>query len=431
MTADTEKIIFLYMLKNPDYFSTAKDFEFDSNELKILHKIAKKHYEKYKATPTSAQYKKIIDLKNLHERVSDDYVDIIFSENLSNYDDEWIKETTETYIKYTALKASVVDVIEFLKMTSVNPENIESVVEKVKGIVSTKNNVDFDYDTGLDLYNPGDHKINPLNSVKTGVKFYDTVLGGGWLKPSLNVWLGPPKSGKSIFMCNLAAWGVQAGLNVAYITLETSDKIILKRISSNLFNIKMKDYADISNDIDRVKKNLSNLSMHNFTQPGRLKIKEYPMASATIPDIERYLNKTEERENFKFDIVIIDYLGIVKNHLNGKSDDLYVKLKVVSEEARGMAQRNNYVVHSAIQTNRSAFDANDMTIANIAESAAVLHTVDSLFGIIQDHMMKTNCEYYVKVLLNRNEGYMNSKKKFSIMYDYMRLLEDGTTDIIN
>ena len=45
-------------------------------------------------------------------------------------------------------------------------------------------------------------------------------------------------------------------------------------------------------------------------------------------------------------------------------------------------------------------------------------------------MLYLNNEYYLKTLVNRDEGYKNSKKKFKIDYDYLKITEDLNDDII-
>jgi hypothetical protein len=95
-----------------------------------------------------------------------------------------------------------------------------------------------------------------------------------------------------------------------------------------------------------------------------------------------------------------------------------------------MAMRNGWCIVTASQFNRGAFDTNDVRLEQIAESAALIHTVDGLFGIIQDPIMYMNSEYLLKTLANREEGYKNSKKRFMISYEYMRITEDENAEII-
>lgn len=108
-----------------------------------------------------------------------------------------------------------------------------------------------------------------------------------------------------------------------------------------------------------------------------------------------------------------------------------MKIKQIAEDMRAMAMRNGWCIVTASQFNRGAFDTNDVRLEQIAESAALIHTVDGLFGIIQDPMMYMNSEYLLKTLANREEGYKNSKKRFMISYEYMRITEDENAEIIS
>lgn len=83
-----------------------------------------------------------------------------------------------------------------------------------------------------------------------------------------------------------------------------------------------------------------------------------------------------------------------------------------------------------ILTHNSGFGSTDLTATNMSESSALGHTVDAMFGIIQDEIMHANREYMLKTIANRDEGYKNSRRKFIINYDYMRLMEDPDSTII-
>lgn len=84
-----------------------------------------------------------------------------------------------------------------------------------------------------------------------------------------------------------------------------------------------------------------------------------------------------------------------------------------------------------ILTHNSEFDATDLSMNSASESSGLVATVDGMFGIIQDPMMYTNNEYKLKLLANRDEGYKNSYKKFLVDYNYMRIMEDTNSQIIN
>ena len=121
----------------------------------------------------------------------------------------------------------------------------------------------------------------------------------------------------------------------------------------------------------------------------------------------------------------------MRNYRNPNSENSYMKIKQIAEDLRAMAMRNEWCIVTASQFNRGAYNTNDVILEQIAESAALIHTVDGLFGIIQDEMMLMNSEYLLKTLANREEGYKNSKKRFMISYDYSRITEDLNSEIIN
>ena len=139
----------------------------------------------------------------------------------------------------------------------------------------------------------------------------------------------------------------------------------------------------------------------------------------------------EERKQQKFNLVFVDYVGIMRNSRNPNSENSYMKIKQIAEDLRAMAMRNGWCVITASQFSKGAYNASDVILEQIAESAALIHTVDGLFGIIQDEIMYMNTEYYLKTLANREEGYKNTKKRFTVSYDYARITEDMNSEIIN
>jgi replicative DNA helicase len=238
------------------------------------------------------------------------------------------------------------------------------------------------------------------------------------------------KIGKSIWLANLAANSVRQGYNTAVISLEMRDRKLIKRLGANLLGISMRDYGNAATDKVAMKKKLGNMGYDSLVMPGKLYVKEFPTSSAGVPDIEKYLKKMEETKGIKFKVVVLDYINILKNWRNPNTENMYMKIKQIAEDLRAMAMRNDWAIVTATQVNRSGFGSTDLSITNISESAALGHTVDAMFGIIQDEIMHANREYTLKLLANRDDGYKNSRKKFNIDYDYMRITEDTTTEII-
>jgi archaellum biogenesis ATPase FlaH len=370
-------------------------------------------------------------MKGLSEEIDSSKIEFLYEVNLREYDEDWLKETAQSWIEYKNLDLSVFDLLNYLKTTKVTTENVQDVVQTAKNIIAERNNLTFDFDEGLDFFNPESH-LQPLaDTFSSGIPMIDLVLGGGFYSKALFCFIGEMKIGKSIWLANIAANAIRMGYNTAVISLEMRDRKLVKRLGANLLNITMKEYAQVAEDKVLMKKKLGNIGYETLQVPGKLFVKEFPTSSAGVPDIERYLLKMEEIKGIKFKVIVLDYINILKNWRNANSENTYMKIKQIAEDLRAMAMRNNWAIVTATQINRSGFGSTDLSATNISESAALGHTVDAMFGIIQDEMMHANREYILKLIANRDDGYKNARQKFLINYDYMRITQDPDSQMIS
>lgn len=230
-------------------------------------------------------------------------------------------------------------------------------------------------------------------------------------------------SHNSIFLCNDAVNFVLAGKNVLFITCEMSAKKVIKRMGANMLDINIDTYDRESIDIDKMSKKLHDLRNRNITPLGKLFIREYPTSCCTTIDVENYIKKIQEIQGFKVHVVVIDYINIMANYRNKNANDMYINIKQISEDLRAIAVRQECLIVTATQTNRSAFDSSDITMGNIAESAGLVHTADTMFGIIQDADMRLDGKYRIKILKIRDGEGKNTKIEMSIDYKKMRIRE--------
>lgn len=425
-----EKVFYHYLFDSKDYLHLVNERFFETEVISELYKLSKDYYDRYHEKPTKEQVEEIVKVQGLEEKITNSKLDLIYDYDLASYGDEWLTENIEAWIEYRNLDNSVLDLINYLKTTKVDTENVKEVVNTAKSIILERNKIEFKFDEGLDFFNPESHIQLDTDTFSTGYNHLDTVLGGGWEKKALYVFMGPAKVGKSVILANLTAQSVREGYNTAFLSFEMKDRNVVKRLGANLLGIKMSDYKNFGNKQDlvkqKIKKTTSNILSRNMKTPGKLFIKEFPTSSASVQDVERYLQKMEEINGIKFKTVFVDYINIMKNWRNPNSENTYMKIKQIAEDIRAMGIRNEWTIISVTQTNKSGFDTTDLTYSNISESGALIHTVDALFGIIQDPVMHSNNEYIIKLLANRNEGYKNSKKKFNINYEYMKLTEDDS-----
>lgn len=229
----------------------------------------------------------------------------------------------------------------------------------------------------------------------------------------------------SIFLCNDAVNFMRSGKNVVFITCEMSAKKVIKRMGANFLDINIDEYDKLSKDSEYIGQKLADIRREQYTPLGRLFIREFPTSCCTTIDVENYIKTIQETLGFKVDVVVIDYINIMANYRNINSEDLYNKIKQISEDLRAIAVRQECLIVTATQTNRSAFDSDDITVGNIAESAGLLHTCDTMLGIIQDSDMRTSNTYLLKILKIRDGHGKNNKMVMNIEYKRMRISEEG------
>lgn len=193
-----EKILYHNILNRKELLQFTKDDFFVTPNYAKIFSAAKAFIEKYGKVPTQEQLIEVIKINGWGDTINREFIDTLYDINLSDYDPEWIEESTESWIEFKNLDKSVENLVTYLKTTKVNTENIKNVVETAKDIIVTGNNIDFKFDEGLDFFNPEAHKQPTLDTFSTGYDYLDTVLGGGWTTKALYVIAGENKIGKCV-----------------------------------------------------------------------------------------------------------------------------------------------------------------------------------------------------------------------------------------
>ena len=421
---DFEKIFFRLSLQKPKYLQAIKSGYYTSEEIDILSHLANKFYTKFNETPSQEQIKLLVSHSNkAKDKVTDNILEMLFNVDLDQYDEEWLTTTAESWIKYRTFNTSLFDTIEYVKTTQVTPENVESIITKVKGLINDRNNLTFNSDLGLDFFDVDSHDQKDAEKISTGYNFLDRVLGGGYDKGgNLIVYAGEQNIGKSIYLANDAANFVKMGTNTVVVTAEMAAHKFVKRIGANLLSININEYGEKAKNKEHVKRRLETVG-DGFTPPGSLFVKQFPTSQATVLDIEAYVNQIEEERQIKVGAVVIDYINILANYRNQNTENTYMKIKQIAEDLRAMGIRNNWLIVTATQITRNGYNSSDIGMTDIAESAGLSHTADVMLGIIQDDMMRANNEYWLKLLKIRDGEGKGTKCKLEINWNYMRLIE--------
>ena len=437
-----QNIYYHYILSEPTLVMRFEPDYFTAKPLQQAFKLAKDYVIKYHEPPTAEQMKELVILVNMQDVLSDDIIGALYAQKsmMSTYTDEWLYDQTTNWAILENVKKSIVDAAAYLKLHQDEMESgdAKTIVEHVKTMFNKSCILEFsdDGEKGSDFWDAECHKQRKLKRSPSGYDFIDFCLNGGYFGGALICFAGAPKTGKSLWMQNLCAKSVEKGENNAYITLELPEEMVIERIGSNMLSIPSLEYAKYSEDTVAFKDKLTKYRKSRVVKPGELHIKDFPTSTLSVIELESYLLGIEEEFSqdgtpFKFKNVFIDYINIMKNYRNPNSENTYMKIKQLAEDLRAMAKKNGWCVITATQTNRSQFESNDMTTAQIAESAGLGATVDAMFGIIADPLMLAQGKYYLKCLYDRVSPQANKKKLFDCDFTYLRITEDTTEGIID
>jgi len=395
---------------------------FDNPEREIVFDAIKKYTTEYGKIPTVNEIFSVIKTKNYD--FEEENILTMFSLNLHRYKSDFLYEYMKTFILKGNLNRTVDGIMGELKMKKITPKNIEETIDEVKNRFNEELNIDLTgRKKGFDIMDPVAHIQMIKKNDSTGFPYFDKVLGGGWEPGTLIVFEGPPKVGKSLVLGNIAVRGLFNKLNVGLYSVELSAAKYMKRLGSNAFNIPYTAYKGFTDEqsismvADAIKKTAGENEL------GRLIVEDGPTGAMTSLDVENFFLSKEKELDMKFDLIIIDYINLLK-YYKGEAN-MYEKIKSISEELRKIAKRNNWCILSATQVKAAYFNADDLFLDSTAESSGLVATVDSLFGLIGN---SADQRIKIKNIANRDEGHMNSYKYFRKSKKYYRIIEDWSTD---
>jgi replicative DNA helicase len=252
----------------------------------------------------------------------------------------------------------------------------------------------------------------------------DSKLYGGFNRGELQIFAGGSGSGKSLFMQNLAANWVMAGLNGVYITLELSEGLCSMRLDSMMTDIASKE---IFRNIDDVELKLGLLQKKS----GNFLIKYMP-AQSTVNDIRAYVKNLEIERGVKIDFMCVDYLDLLMPvSAKVSPNDLFVKDKYVSEELRNLARELNVLFVTASQLNRSAVEEIEFDHSHISGGISKINTADNVFGIFTSRSMREKGRYQIQLMKTRSSSGVGSKIDLEFNTETLRIRDLGEQEDAN
>ena len=443
MTISLEKIFFSYITKNKRFFDVVEPFFFKNSEIQFVYNIIKSYLKKNTEAdmPHPKQILEMVKLEDQEGLITKEILKSILTVNLDEYDEvNFIIPKFNAWVLSNKLKSGAVDIIDHTRNLDdvTDFEEVVDSINKIKNIVESMSKTDFVND-GEDLGSDFDDAEQHLQDqskfkIKSGFNSLDHILGGGWDVQTLNILMGMSNSGKSLWMQNLAIKSANMGYNVLYITLEMSEKKVMKRLGSMRLKIPINDYDTLSKDTEMIKKRINSLSknLNNNglfeNKVGKIITKFWAAGTVQISDFDNYIQKLKEKKGIKIDLLIVDYIALIALPRNSGGDNLYTKGKYVAEGLRALGAKWNVPVITAVQLAKDAWNSSDLTLESVPESKAIVETCDTFFGIIRTEDMRKQNLYRLKLLKQRDGDFLKSQIRLDLNPTFLTLENDQFLD---
>lgn len=365
---------------------------------KLIYEKISDFILKYDALPSKeALVISVSNDKQINDSLEKQAKEIVHSLEQVKVEEQWLEDQTEEWCKDKAIYNALMDSIKIAddKKGKLSRGSIPKLLTDALA-------VSFDPNVGHSYLDDTESRYEFYHKVEEKFPFdlecMNKITKDGVPRKTLNVILAGTAVGKSLALCHMAASYFMAGKSVLYITLEMAEARIAERIDANLLNISLQDLQTISKDMyDRKIASIKSKTL------GRMIIKEYPTATATVTHFRSLLNELYLKKNFVPDVIFVDYLNISasarlnqSNHINS-----YTYVKSIAEEFRGLAVEFNVPLWTATQTNRQGFVSSDIGLENTSESFGLPATADFMIALSTTEELEKMGQILVKQLKNR------------------------------
>ena len=419
-----EQSILRNLVYNEDYLRKVlpflKDDYFSDRTERTIYNEITSFTETYNTPPTIEALSIAVKEKN---NLSDDevkscetYLKEIEDHSKDQTEIQWLVDKTEKFCQEKAVYNAVLGAISILDGKDKSKDKCA-----IPTILSDALAVSFDTTVGHDYLENSDERYEFYHRKEERIPFdleyFNKITKGGLPAKTLNIALAGTGVGKSLFMCHVAAGAMVQGKNALYITLEMAEEKIAERIDANLLNVTLDDLMDLPKEMYDKK-----VAKVREKTTGKLIIKEYPTASASVTHFRTLLNELNLKRSFVPDIIFVDYLNICCSSRikAGANINSYTYVKSIAEELRGLAVEYNVPIVSATQTTRSGFTSSDPGLEDTSESFGLPATADLMFALISSEELEELGQIMVKQLKNRYND-PSYYKRFTVGVDRSKM----------
>jgi len=293
---------------------------FESSAHKWVIEYIQKYFSEYHTTPTVETLS--IEVKKIENEVLRISIAEALREayKMSDQSDlEWVENEFSTFCRNQQVKKAILGSVQLLEMN-----DFESILQLISKAVNAGEDKTIGLDYNLDI--EARYREDDRNCIPFPWPVFNEITQGGYGKGDLVLVFGNPGGGKSWAITAMGAYAAALGYNVVHYSLELGEGYVGKRYDAIFSGI----------DVDKLHLHRKEVDEIVGKVKGKVIIKEYPPKRASFDVIEAHLQQLEHQNDFKPDLIIIDYLDYMRTkgrkERKEEIDDVYVAAKAFAKE---------------------------------------------------------------------------------------------------
>jgi replicative DNA helicase len=293
---------------------------FESSAHKWVVEYIQKYFSEYHTTPTvetmSIEVKKIeneVLRISIVEALKDAY------KMADQRDIEWVEAEFSSFCRNQQVKTAILNSVQLLEVN-----DFDSILQLISKAVKSGEDKTVGLDYNLDI--EARYREDDRNTIPFPWPTFNELTQGGYGKGDLVLMFGNPGGGKSWAISAMGAYAAALGYNVVHYSLELGEGYVGKRYDAIFSGIEVDKLHLHRKEVDEIVGKVK----------GKVIIKEYPPKRASFDTIEAHLQQLEHQNEFKPDMIIIDYLDYMRTRSRKdrkeEIDDVYVAAKAFAKE---------------------------------------------------------------------------------------------------
>jgi replicative DNA helicase len=401
------------------FLSNWKKEYFDTVEDKIIYAIFSGFWLKAKKLPTKKDVIFEITTRTKYIKIRPRAIariEEIFAVDLAEYTESFVRDQFLDILRRKKLESVIKEIVDEVNKTgNVNASAIKNDIVKSLDIEGDLEDMGIDYYDGDLIQRMKALQESQISHFDTGMDTdLDDVLK---LKRKTLVAVSAQLGvGKSLFLNNLAINISQKGHNVLYLSLEMDAYDISKRLDRISMGFLSDTYFK---DMDLVDKKMDEMK-GELPKRGKLFIRSYSPRSLTAFQIRNILEQYRLK-GMGVDVILVDYLTLMKPNKPRKDDNMYNRGKDVAEELSALAKDERCLVFTALQVKSESYGKNKQGSEMVSESLAIPQILDGLVNMVEI-IVDEEDKYYVLNFEKTRDSKKTNKRIYLKLQDNLRIV---------